>query len=147
MAGSLKTQLILNEKAISGQIFDRYCFLNKHNIYATTVLPLILVPQVWAAERSRIFLCVSTDLTDRQAACCYYRLQTKLRENKIKIIYLNINQRLKMSEDHTYCKDPGRLYRNLKKKFDVVSVNQDELNNDIPYSGSVMQGEDKLYLT
>ena len=52
-----------------------------------------------------------------------------------------------MSEDHTYCKDPGRLYRNLKKKFDVVSVNQDELNNDIPYSGSVMQGEDKLYLT
>ena len=62
------------------------------------------------------------------------------RENKSKIIYLNINQTLKMSEDHNYCKDPHRSFRNLKKKFDV-------LNNDIPCPGDGMQGEDKLYLT
>ena len=52
-----------------------------------------------------------------------------------------------MSEDHTYCKDPRRSFRKLKKKFDVLSVDQDELNNDIPCPGNGMQGEDKLYLT
>ena len=39
-----------------------------------------------------------------------------------------------MSEDHTYCKDPDRLLRNLKKKFNVLSVEQDEIvciNNTI----------------
>ena len=52
-----------------------------------------------------------------------------------------------MSDDHTYCRDPHRLFRNLKKKFDVLSVEQDELNNDIPCPGDGMQGKDKLYLT
>ena len=68
-----------------------------------TVLPKMFVPSVWATERSRIILCVSPfQQTERQAAYCwcFYRLQTKLRENKTKIIYLNINQTLKMSEDH-----------------------------------------------
>ena len=52
-----------------------------------------------------------------------------------------------MSEDHNYCKDPDRSFRILKKKFNVESVGQDELNNDIPCPGDGMQGEDKLYLT
>ena len=52
-----------------------------------------------------------------------------------------------MSEDHTYCKDPDRLLSNLKWKFNVISVEQDETNNDVPCAGHGMPGEDKLYLT
>ena len=52
-----------------------------------------------------------------------------------------------MSEDHTYCKDPGRSFRILKTKFNVLSDEQDDLNNDIPSSSHGMQGEDKLNLT
>ena len=43
-----------------------------------------------------------------------------------------------MSEDHNYCKDPDRSLRNLKRKFNVLSVEQDEMNNDIPCSGHAM---------
>ena len=52
-----------------------------------------------------------------------------------------------MSEDHTYCKDPDHSLGNLKKKFNVLSVEQDETNNDVPCAGHGMPGEDKLYLT
>ena len=47
-----------------------------------------------------------------------------------------------MSEDHT-----DRSFRNLKKKFNVLSVEQDEENKDILCPGHGMQSEDKLYLT
>ena len=49
-----------------------------------------------------------------------------------------------MTEDHTYCKDPDRSLRKLKRKFNVLSVEQDAMNNDIPCPGHDMQGEDKL---
>ena len=49
-----------------------------------------------------------------------------------------------MTEDHTYCKDPDRSLRNLKRKFNVLSVEQGDMNNDILCPGHGMQGEDKL---
>ena len=112
------------------------------------MLPLIVASSVRASERRRIFLCVSTAIYRRPGCCCcFYQSQTKLRVNKIKIVHLNLNQIFEMSEDHNYFKDPGRSFRILKTKFNVLSVEQDELNNDIPRSGHGMQGEDKLYLT
>ena len=52
-----------------------------------------------------------------------------------------------MTEDYTYCKDPDRSLRNLKRKFNVLSVEEGEMNNDILCPGHPchgMLGEDKL---
>ena len=114
------------------------------------MLPLIIASSVRASERSRIFLCVSTAIYRQPAwllLLLLLSIANQTRVNKIKIINLNLNQIFEMSEDHNYFKDPGRSFRILKTKFNVLSVEQDELNNDIPRSGHGMQGEDKLNLT
>ena len=49
------------------------------------------------------------------------------RENKIMIIHLNLYQILKMTDDHSYCNDPDHSLRNLKKKFNVLLVEQNEM--------------------
>lgn len=43
-----------------------------------------------------------------------------------------------MTEDYTYCKDPDRSLRNLKRKFNVLSVEEGEMNNDILCPGHAM---------